>query len=108
MIMAKKNYDKKVAKKEVNEVLDKAIVSDAIVKETPKVVEETVEEEPLLEESLALDMDKLSEDLEEMKKEIFEEEPKKEEEVVIEKPKENKTFVNRIFGLMWNGQEYDY
>lgn len=105
--MAKKNYDKKVAKKEVNEVLDKAIVSDATLKETPKAVEETVEEEPLLEESLALDMDKLSEDLEEMKKEIFEEEPKK-EEVVIEKPKENKTFVNRIFGLMWNGQEYDY
>ena len=105
--MAKKNYDKKVAKKEVNEVLDKAIVSDATVKETPKVVEETVEEEPLLEESLALDMDKLSNDLEEMKKEIFEEEPKK-EEVVIEKPKENKTFVNRVFGLMWNGQEYDY
>lgn len=105
--MAKKNYDKKVAKKEVNEVLDKAIVSDTTVKETPKVVEETVEEEPLLEESLALDMDKLSEELEEMKKEIFEEEPKK-EEVVVEKPKENKTFVNRVFGLMWNGQEYDY
>ena len=101
--MAKKNYDKKVAKKEVNEVLDKAIVSDGIVKENIQITDE----EPLLEESLALDMDKLSEDLEEMKKEIFEEEPKIEEKVA-EKPKENKTFVNRVFGLMWNGQEYDY
>lgn len=101
--MAKKNYDKKVAKKEVNEVLDKAIVSDGIVKENIQITDE----EPLLEESLALDMDKLSEDLEEMKKEIFEEEPKI-EEVVAEKPKENKTFVNRLYGLMWNGQEYDY
>ena len=101
--MAKKNYDKKVAKKEVNEILDKAIVSDGIVKENVQITDE----EPLLEESLALDMDKLSEDLEEMKKEIFEEEPKI-EEVVAEKPKENKTFVNRLYGLMWNGQEYDY
>ena len=101
--MAKKNYDKKVAKKEVNEVLDKAIVSDGIVKENIQITDE----EPLLEESLALDMDKLSEDLEEMKKEIFEEEPKI-EEMVAEKPKENKTFVNRLYGLMWNGQEYDY
>lgn len=101
--MAKKNYDKKVAKKEVNEVLDKAIVSDGIVKENIQITDE----EPLLKESLALDMDKLSEDLEEMKKEIFEEEPKI-EEVVVEKPKENKTFVNRLYGLMWNGQEYDY
>jgi hypothetical protein len=101
--MAKKNYDKKVAKKEVNEVLDKAIVSDEIVKENIQITDE----EPLLEESLALDMDKLSDDLEEMKKEIFEEEPKI-EEVVAEKPKENKTFVNRLYGLIWNGQEYDY
>lgn len=101
--MAKKNYDKKVAKKEVNEILDKAIVSDGIVKKNVQITDE----EPLLEESLALDMDKLSEDLEEMKKEIFEEEPKI-EEVVAEKPKENKTFVNRLYGLMWNGQEYDY
>lgn len=106
--MAKKNYDKKVSKKEVNEVLDKAIISETTINEFDNIVEEVVEEvEPILEESLALDMDKLSKDLEEMKKEIFEEEPKK-EEVVVEKPKENKTFANRIFGLMWNGQEFDY
>ena len=106
--MAKKNYDKKVAKKEVNEVLDKAIISDVTVTEIIEVDEEIVEEEPLLEESLALDMDKLTEDLEEMKKEIFEEEPKKEE--VVEKTKENKnkSLVNRLFGLTWNGQEFDY
>lgn len=102
--MAKKNYEKK----EVNDVLDKAIISDGAANEVVEVVEETVVEEPLLEESLALDMDKLSADLEEIKKEIFEEKPKKEEKVDVEKPKENKTFVNHIFGLMWNGQEYDY
>lgn len=108
--MAKKNYDKKEAKKEVNDVLDKAIISDTTVKKTAEDVTEIIEEEPLLEESLALDMDKLAEDLEEMKKEIFEEESKKEEKVVIEETKENKnkTFVNRLFGLTWNGQEFDY
>ena len=105
--MAKKNYDKKVAKKEVNDVLDKAIISDSKTNEIIETVDDTVEEmESLLEESLEIDMDKLSEELEQMKKEIFEEEPKKVEEV--KKENKNKTFVNRVFGLMWNGQEYDY
>lgn len=108
--MAKKNYDKKETKKEVNNVLDKAIISDTTIKKTAEDVTEIIKEEPLLEESLALDMDKLAKDLEEMKKEIFEEESKKEEKVVIEETKENKnkTLVNRLFGLTWNGQEFDY
>ena len=96
-----------MAKKEVNDVLDKAIISDSKTNEIIETVDDTVEEmESLLEESLEIDMDKLSEELEEMKKEIFEEEPKKVEEV--KKENKNKTFVNRVFGLMWNGQEYDY
>ena len=49
--------------KEVNEVLDKAIISETTINESDNIVEEVVEEvEPILEESLALDMDKLSKD----------------------------------------------
>lgn len=107
--MAKKNYDKKVSKKEVNEVLDKAIISEMIVEEVADSFENTIEEvEPILEESLTLDIDKFSKDLEEMKKELFDEELKKEEVIEESKENKNKSLINRIFGLSWNGQEFDY
>jgi hypothetical protein len=107
--MAKKNYDKKISKKEVNEVLDKAIISEVIVEEVADSFEKTIEEdEPILEESLTLDIDKFSKDLEEMKKELFEEELKKEEVIEESKENKNKSLINRIFGLSWNGQEFDY
>lgn len=48
--------------KEVKEVLDNAIVQ----------IEESITQESLLDETLAIDTDKLAKDLEQMKKEIFE------------------------------------
>ena len=96
--MGKKNQEKKVMK-EVQEILDTAVVTT---------------EETLLDESLAIDMDKLSNDLEEMKKEIFEEkedvetvneEPK---EVKVEETKTTKKLNFRSFGAYWNGQDFGY
>ena len=107
--MAKKNFDKK----EVNDVLNKAIVSeitnnDSIEKDNIINEVEEIKDETILEESLEIDMDKLSQDLEDIKKEIFEETKVKDEVVEENKENKNKTLINRIFGLMWNGQEFDY
>jgi hypothetical protein len=108
--MAKKQMEKKNIN-ENEETLDKVQVK---------------EEESVLQETLVIDMDKLSQDLEEMKKEIFEEpivekvaekksqpqfvsskneEPKKE---TIKEVKNKKPISNNFFGYVWNGQEYDY
>ena len=114
--MAKKVYDNTEMVEEVNEVLDKAVVN---------------EESVLPKESLVIDTEKLSKELDEMKAEIFDEKPKKEvvkkeekievkkeevkptkkeevKEVSKKKEAENKKLVNRLFGLIWNGQEFDY
>jgi len=103
--MAKKQMEKKNLK-EVEEVLDKAQINV---------------EEPIISNTLAIDMDKLAQDLEEMKEEIFEENKEKVQEIIEEKKeikkegtkneekketKKNK-FINRLFGYTWNGQEYD-
>lgn len=116
--MAKKNQ----GMKDVNEILDNAVVTT---------------EESLLDETLAIDMEKLSKDLEEMKQEIFDEkmnvqteektesvEDKEKEETetvennekeetnsveeVVEKPKSVKKINFRSFGAYWNGQDFGY
>lgn len=105
--MAKKNQ----GMKNVNEILDNAVVTT---------------EESLLDETLAIDMEKLSKDLEEMKQEIFDEkmnvqteektesvEDKEKEETnsveeVVEKPKSVKKINFRSFGAYWNGQDFGY
>ena len=109
--MAKKSYDKQEMK-EVNEVLDKAIINDETVnvektletKEEQVVVEEIVEEKPKTKETKKEEpvVEKQKEiKTTEIVKETIEENPKVKEE-------KNKTNINRVFGYTWNGQEFDY
>ena len=104
--MAKKNYDKKNVNEEIKEVLEKAVINEEPIQEVVETIEEETEViESLLPESLALDTEKLSQELDEIGKEIFET-AQKEIETKVEV--ENKKKINRIFGLTWNGQEFDY
>lgn len=75
--------------------------------------EELVEtEESVLAESLLIDTDKLSDELEEMKKEIFEEKKEEEDtvkEVKVEEKEVKKNKINnRMVGLIWNGQSFGF
>ena len=104
--MAKK---KSVKKEELNEeVLEREVVTfenkDIEQTDLDKSIEELTN---LVEEITPIDM---TAELEEMKKEIFEEpvvkeEPKKEEPKTVKEKITHK--INQMFGLVWNGMEYD-
>lgn len=100
---------KKKAIKKEDEVIVENIEKEVVSFESKDI--ETVDE--LLEEITPIDV---TEELEELKKEIFneevkvevkEEEPKK--EVKEEKSLKNKIThtIDRMFGFVWNGMEYD-
>lgn len=100
---------KKKAIKKEDEVIVENIEKEVVSFESKDI--ETVDE--LLEEITPID---ITEELEELKKEIFneevkvevkEEEPKK--EVKEEKSLKNKIThtIDRMFGFVWNGMEYD-
>lgn len=104
--MAKK---KSVKKEELNEeVIEREVVTfeNKDIKQTDldKSIEELTN---LVEEITPIDM---TAELEEMKKEIFEE-PVVKEESKKEEPKTVKEKIthkmNQMFGLVWNGMEYD-
>lgn len=99
---------KKKAIKKEDEVIVENIEKEVVSFENKDI--ETVDE--LLEEITPID---ITEELEELKKEIFNEEVKvevKEEpkkEVKEEKSLKNKIThtIDRMFGFVWNGMEYD-
>ena len=99
---------KKKAIKKEDEVIVENIEKEVVSFESKDI--ETVDE--LLEEITPID---ITEELEELKKEIFNEEVKvevKEEpkkEVKEEKNLKNKIThtIDRMFGFVWNGMEYD-
>lgn len=99
---------KKKAIKKEDEVIVENIEKEVVSFESKDI--ETVDE--LLEEITPID---ITEELEELKKEIFNEEVKvevKEEpkkEVKEEKSLKNKIThtIDRMFGFVWNGMEYD-
>lgn len=99
---------KKKAIKKEDEVIVENIEKEVVSFESKDI--ETVDE--LLEEITPID---ITEELEELKKEIFNEEVKvevKEEpkkEIKEEKSLKNKIThtIDRMFGFVWNGMEYD-
>lgn len=92
--MAKKKIENQEEIKEVNEVLDKAIIN----------IE--VENNAKNDDEMILPIEKQQEIPQKAKEIISVVDEKK--DIINHQETSNKTIINRSFGLVWNGQEFDF